>query len=597
MYLSCIFILSDNSSFFPKTETDRKSNIEVLEQTKNVNKEEIKRLREDNKELRKKLAQLTKTAMNQEQRDEIKFVEGEVAKLRKQYDDLKIKATRHRKELDQLKDSVKDLELDSQRPHMEDNEFTRRIRALENKLDKAMIKYNESQSIRKTYEQIVRRLNEERVGFDNQLSAIERTVAAKQRDHAELLLLAGDANYARETALSELERVRAMYEEQRKKREKELREQHQAVSLRRMMLERIKHREKLRNDLIDAKTNPRPLSPEQELKNSQSMKALMLEKLESRNKVNIFENAFRKIKEATGVSDVNEVIQKIISQESTTENLINVTRENQAKMEALNEMKKKIKIHCEELKYSGVGGGQHRKMVDSYEDQLSNASTRLERSRLKYERLNKIVIAMKAGIGHLQDKLEAFRDEIGGKSYIIADETVSDALHEADLCYQTLIKRIKAGEDEMKRSHLFDSTYSSQPQSASSTMNLGRTGSSEYGTSKGAMLTQMDLLDIDDQVANLHTLRPYNQRIDLNATDDPTTSADPFGGGDDLGDLDDDELTREKVKRASTQILNAMDKKKKKNAKKKGSHGGGSTHAAADDESVNSANKSPFRSN
>ena len=74
---------------------------------------------------------------------------------------------------------------------MEDNEFTRCIRALENKLDKAMIKYNEAQSIRKTYEQIVRRLKEERVGFDNQLSAIERTLGAKLRDYDELLLLGG----------------------------------------------------------------------------------------------------------------------------------------------------------------------------------------------------------------------------------------------------------------------------------------------------------------------------------------------------------------------------------------------------------------------
>lgn len=77
---------------------------------------------------------------------------------------------------------------------MEDNEFTRCIRALENKLDKAMIKYNEAQSIRKTYEQIVRRLKEERVGFDNQLSAIERTLGAKMRDYDELLLLGGTQN-------------------------------------------------------------------------------------------------------------------------------------------------------------------------------------------------------------------------------------------------------------------------------------------------------------------------------------------------------------------------------------------------------------------
>jgi hypothetical protein len=33
------------------------------------------------------------------------------------------------------------------------------------------------------------------------------------------------------------------------------------------------------------------------------MKNLQLEKIESRNKVDIFENAFRKIKEATGVSE------------------------------------------------------------------------------------------------------------------------------------------------------------------------------------------------------------------------------------------------------------------------------------------------------
>jgi hypothetical protein len=43
------------------------------------------------------------------------------------------------------------------------------------------------------------------------------------------MLLSGDANHARETALGELERVRAGYEEERKRREKELRERHQVA--------------------------------------------------------------------------------------------------------------------------------------------------------------------------------------------------------------------------------------------------------------------------------------------------------------------------------------------------------------------------------
>ncbi|CAN0538371.1 unnamed protein product, partial [Ectocarpus sp. 8 AP-2014] len=60
--------------------------------------------------------------------------------------------------LQQLKDEVKDLELESRQPNREDSPLTRKIRMLENRLDKAMIKYNEAQSIRKTYEQIVKRL-------------------------------------------------------------------------------------------------------------------------------------------------------------------------------------------------------------------------------------------------------------------------------------------------------------------------------------------------------------------------------------------------------------------------------------------------------
>ena len=42
----------------------------------------------------------------------------------------------------------------------EESQNMRTIRILENRLDKVMIKYNEAQSIRKTYEQIVKRLKE-----------------------------------------------------------------------------------------------------------------------------------------------------------------------------------------------------------------------------------------------------------------------------------------------------------------------------------------------------------------------------------------------------------------------------------------------------
>lgn len=510
---------------------DRKSNMDIIEANKNQNKEEMKRLREENKEFRVKLSQLQRLATTDGERDEKKFLEKEIERLRRLHDETKVKANRERSDLEQLRDQVRDLELDCMRPHMEDNSHTRNIRSLENKLDKAMIKYNEAQSIRKTYEQIVRRLNEERVGFDNQLKAIERTLSAKSRDHDELLLLAGDAHHAKEVSLNELDRVRAGYEEERKKRERELRERHQVVQLRRQMLERIKMREKMR-ETLESKAD----GDDTGALSAATQKMIANERIEARNKIDIFENAFRKIKEATGVSDVNEVISKIMSQEGTTESLIQLTRENQLKLETLADERRRIKNKVEELKFSGVSGGARRKLIDDQEDQLSGSISRLERSRLKYDRLSKLIIAMKAGIGHLQDKLESVREELNAKHVELSDDTVVDVLRESEVCLTNVYRRIKAAEDSKKRDRMTNAGY-------------------KEGSIEGDSVSQRSL-DAEELTSN----RPYNQRIDLNNNDDD----DDFNFHDDDNGLEDDELTRDKVKRASTQILLSVDRKRRK---------------------------------
>ena len=48
---------------------------------------------------------------------------------------------------EKLKDGVHDLELQSKKPNQEDSPVTRNIRMLENRLDKALIKFNEAQVI------------------------------------------------------------------------------------------------------------------------------------------------------------------------------------------------------------------------------------------------------------------------------------------------------------------------------------------------------------------------------------------------------------------------------------------------------------------
>ena len=63
-----------------------------------------------------------------------------------------------------------------------------------------MIKYNEAQAVKKTYEQIVKRLQEERLTFDNQLSNFEKTLKVKKSDALELESMSRDATHAKELA-------------------------------------------------------------------------------------------------------------------------------------------------------------------------------------------------------------------------------------------------------------------------------------------------------------------------------------------------------------------------------------------------------------
>merc|ERR1719424_2095543 len=170
---------------------------------------------------------------------------NEVQNLQRKVDNLKADNNRKRWNLEELSGKFDELKTDAALPTTEASPQMRQIRVLENRLDKAMIKYNEAQSIRKTYEQIVKRLKEERIGFDNQLAAIERTLKAKERDYEELLLLSHDAYHAKEMAQAELHRFEQGVMEERNQRDKEVQEKKVLVQQRVEMNQCLEQRERM----------------------------------------------------------------------------------------------------------------------------------------------------------------------------------------------------------------------------------------------------------------------------------------------------------------------------------------------------------------
>merc|ERR1719382_1003564 len=332
-------------------------------------------------------------------------------------------------------DSLRDLQRSSSKPAHEGNPMMRQIRTLENRLDKAMIKYNEAQSIRKTYDQIVKRLKEERVNFDNQLGAIEATLHAKEHDYEELLLMSHDASHAKDVAKAELNKLAALVEEERKAREKELAERRSAVTAREEMNDRMEEREKARRDIVLEAHGDLSEQAEQALKQSVVTNALhhQLNANVVDNEAQVmsaYENAFRKIKESTGVSDVNEVIQKFLTQEQTHDNLVNMTKEAQARIEALAEERLSTKTAVDEMKYSGGSGQGSRQEVETWERKNAELQVALERVKTRYLRTTKVFIDIRVGIEHMADKLEPIK--LDAAPVPVTDETIVDVMLQCD---------------------------------------------------------------------------------------------------------------------------------------------------------------------
>ena len=85
-----------------------------------------------------------------------------------------------------------------------------------------------------------------------------------------------------------------------------------------------------------------------------------------------YDEAMRRIKDATGVSDVNEIIQKFATQQDTYNNLLELKQNNERKLMDLNDRKLEMRSDVEKMRYEGLES-MTRKQVDEVEKNVNAA--------------------------------------------------------------------------------------------------------------------------------------------------------------------------------------------------------------------------------
>jgi hypothetical protein len=432
--------MGDLRQRFQVLEDDRKEAYEMTLWTLKRNQETVLQLKTENKDLRAQLQALSKQSQG-----DIKVKPEDMkeeTRLRRRLDQVRSLANQRKSELETLQSKLREMEKDQKGTVAnDDTPLMRMIRVMENRLDKAMIKYNEAQSIRKTYEQIVKRLKDERVGYDNQLAAIERSLKGKENDYQELLLLRHDAQHAKEMSEAELSRLTAQITVERRMRAKEVQDKSTAVQLRVDQTNKMELAEKKRSGLQEYQTN-QMIS---KLSASIANEALSQHKTEEeRQKILDYEEGFRRIKEATGVSDVNDVIQKFITQEDTYRNLEELRKEHQAKVDALNQKKLALKSEIEKARFL-AGDTMSRKQMDEVESNVSRAQAKSEKSKQKYERINKILIEIKSGAEHLAEQLDGIKLE-GQINLLVNEENLLDGLTQCEQKLEKVFREVRSSD-------------------------------------------------------------------------------------------------------------------------------------------------------
>ena len=181
---------------FNKLKFSNQAYIDSTQKQKEDNEKEIEKLKKDYEKLKNDVAMLKKTCLYVPGRAK-SVSNSEYTFYRLKYDQARCEKLKSIEEWKKNSEKYNELKNEAKLINDDNNPYVKRIKLLENKLDKAMIKYNEAMSIRRTYEQILARLKEERAGYDNQIAAIQKSLKAKGHDLNEFKLLLQDSKQAR----------------------------------------------------------------------------------------------------------------------------------------------------------------------------------------------------------------------------------------------------------------------------------------------------------------------------------------------------------------------------------------------------------------
>mmetsp|Transcript_34637 Transcript_34637/g.43729 ORF Transcript_34637/g.43729 Transcript_34637/m.43729 type:complete len:523 (-) Transcript_34637:275-1843(-) len=343
----------------------------------------------------------------------------EMQKLQEQAEMYHKKIESERRKINKLDRDITDMEYKTleQRQKMggvnaskENNMMiSKQIKVLENRLDKALVKFNESLAANKQLRQQIDTLRRERVVFDGIYKKLERELHEKRKEMAAIIKDSNDAYQARDKAQNEMLALKAEAERDKQQFEEEWQK------LAELLENDRKERERLRLQQLEAGPGTSKAGGRHAI--AQPGTAGGPHDEQQRGKVEEeqpagddkdYEAEFKKIQEATGMDDIDEIVAKFNNAEEKNFSLFNYVNDLNSEIERLELRISETKSEIEKYKGQGVSTDtQRKKMLRQLEERLARTTAKADEYERQHQQAMKTINTLKQGIQGIFSRIGA----------------------------------------------------------------------------------------------------------------------------------------------------------------------------------------------
>jgi hypothetical protein len=320
----------------------------------------------------------------------------------------------------------------------------KQIRILENRLEKALVKFNEAIAHNKTLRDEIDDLRSERKVYENIYSKMERELQERKQKMAEIIETSNQSYEQRDNYQMEV----AAIEQANRKEQEEFEEQ--MIKMEEVLATELRlpafgsntntsfgrsastpkvtnhaHSEGASmtygNDSSDDRRATTNASNTHKLHSHSSMQASL--SASAIERVQNFEEAFGKIRSATGITDIEELVRTFIKNEDHNFSLFNYVNEQNNEIEKLQEQIDGLMQNEGKYKQeSGDDKNQQKQILKDLEAKTAATEVMAEKYEVRSQDLQRTLESLKRGILSIRDKID--EEDEGGS---IADMLVTES--------------------------------------------------------------------------------------------------------------------------------------------------------------------------